>query len=377
MSEPVIRIAVDNELPILVATLGQEHFFRDRLARQAAGLGELFVAWAGSTPVGDVYLWREQADEPAVRERLGWTPTINHLEVAPAWQNRGLGTALIRAAERHATELGYRQICLGVGVDNPAARRLYARLGYAEWEHGLVEMGRDEPASDGSLAHHEMTCQWMVRPLPADGPGLDDWEAWHPSQVQEILRGSTVDWYVAAGWAIDLHVAQINGGRQTREHEDVEVAIDRVDFPAWRRYLEAAGYELFDAGAGRLRRLRSGDEPDPAHHQVWLCERTAARPVWRMDTFLEERPQGDWTCHWLPSVRLPMAEAVTRTAEGIPYLRPDLALLGKAKHCRSKDEADLALVLPTLDQPALRRLRAGLEVAGAGHAWLAQVPHVS
>jgi GNAT superfamily N-acetyltransferase len=377
VSDAVIRIAVDADLPVLIAALGQEHFFRDRLARQAAGLGELFVAWAGSTPVGDVYLWREQADEPAVRERLGWTPTINHLEVAPAWQNRGLGTALIRAAEWHATDLGYRQICLGVGVDNPDARRLYARLGYAEWDHGLVDVTWDEPGPDGAAAHYEMTCQWMVRPLAGEGPGLDDWEAWHPKQVHQLLRGSTVDWYVAAGWAIDLHLARTNGGRQTREHEDVEVAIDRADFPRWRRYLEADGYELFDAGAGRLRRLGSGDEPDPAHHQVWLCDRTAAKPVWRMDTFLEERARGDWICHWLPSVRLPMAEAVTRTADGIPYLRPELALLGKAKHCRAKDEADLALVLPTLDRPALRRLRTGLMEADAAHPWLAHVPQAA
>jgi hypothetical protein len=65
-----------------------------------------------------------------------------------------------------------------------------------------------------------------------------------------------------------------------------------------------------------------------------------------------------------------MAEAVTRTADGIAYLRPELVLLGKAKHCRPKDEADLALVLPTLDQPARDRLRAGLVVADPNHAWL-------
>ncbi len=373
MSEPVIRIAVDADLPALIATLGQEHFFRDRLARQGNGLGELFVAWAGSTPVGDVYLWREQADEPAVRERLEWTPTINHLEVVPPWQSRGLGTALVRAAEMHATELGYRQICLGVGVDNPSARLLYERLGYVPWDHGLVDMAWDEPGPDGVPAHYEMTCQWMVRLLAGDGPGLDDWDAWHPKEVYQILQGSTVDWYVAAGWAIELHLAQTNRGRQTREHEDVEVAIDRADFPTWRRYLEGAGYELYDAGAGRLRRLGPGAEPDPAHHQVWLCDCGAAKPVWRMDTFLEERPLSDWVCHWLPSIQVPMAAAVTRTADGIPYLRPELVLLGKAKHCRPKDEADLALVLPTLDRPALGRLRAGLEVAGDEHPWLAQV----
>jgi ribosomal protein S18 acetylase RimI-like enzyme len=124
VSELVVRLAVQADLPVLIATLGQETFFRDRLARQTRRVGELFVAWDGSTPVGDVYLWREQADEAPVREHLGWTPTINHLEVMPASQNRGVGTALVRAVERHAMELGYEQICLGVGVDNPAARRL-------------------------------------------------------------------------------------------------------------------------------------------------------------------------------------------------------------------------------------------------------------
>jgi GNAT superfamily N-acetyltransferase len=373
VSDPVIRLAVDADLPVLIATLGQEYFFRDRLERQAKGLGELFVAWAGSTPVGDVYLWREQADEAPVRERLGWTPTMNHLEVMPAWQNRGIGAALVRAAEHHATQLGYEQICLGVGVDNPAARRLYERLGYVAWEHGLVEVAWEEPGPDGAAAGYAMTCDWMIRGLPCDRPLMDDWEAWHPNQAYRILQSSTVDWYVAAGWAIDLHLAQTNGGRQTREHEDLEVAIDRADFPAWRRHLEGAGYELFDAGAGRLRRLGAGDEPDPKHHQVWLCEQTAAKPAWRLDTFLEDRDGGNWICHWLPTVKHPMAEAVTRTGGGIAYLRPELVLLGKAKHCRPKDEADLALALPTLDQPARRRLRAGLMAADADHAWLSQV----
>jgi ribosomal protein S18 acetylase RimI-like enzyme len=373
VSELVVRIAEESDLPVLIATLGQETFFRDRLARQARGVGELFVAWADSTPVGDVYLWRELADEAPVRERLGWTPTINHLEVMPAWQNRGVGTALVRAVELHATELGYEQVCLGVGVDNPAARRLYEHLGYAEWEHGLVDVAWDEPRPDGAPISHSMTCRWMIRSLPCDRPATDDWEAWHPQQAYGILQGSTVDWHVAAGWAIDLHLAPTNGGRQTREHEDLEVAIDRTDFPAWRRYLEGAGYELFDTGPGRLRRLGPSDEPDPASHQVWLCDSSGTRAVWRLDTFLEERDRDLWICHWLPSVRLPMADAVTRTADGIPYLRPELVLLGKAKHCRPKDEADLALVLPTLDELARTRLRDGLMAADKGHEWLSRL----
>jgi hypothetical protein len=175
---------------------------------------------------------------------------------------------------------------------------------------------------------------------------------------------------VAAGWAIDLHL-----GRQTREHEDVEVAIDRVDFPAWRRYLESQGYELYDAGAGRLRRLGPGDEPTPEHHQIWLRDPAEVPSVWRMDTFLEQRDDGQWSCHWIPGVRYPMAEAVARTVDGIAYLRPELVLLGKAKHCRPKDEKDLQSVLPTLDEAALDRLRFGLRAANEDHAWLAHVVH--
>jgi hypothetical protein len=45
---------------------------------------------------------------------------------------------LICAAEDIARQLGHEQIALGVGLDNPKARRLYERLGYADWGHGTV-----------------------------------------------------------------------------------------------------------------------------------------------------------------------------------------------------------------------------------------------
>ncbi len=357
-----VQILREAELPAVVAALGQEWFFRDRLVRQDLGNGELFVAWAGATPVGDVYLWRERPIEAPVWEHLRWTPIFNHLEVSPAWQNRGVGTALVRAAEEHAAALGYWRVGLGVGVDNPAARRLYERLGYVDWGHGPVEVVWDERGPDGALRPARQICDWMVRTLPTEAPGVEDWAAWSPEEAYRRLSASTVDWYVAGGWAIDLWL-----GRQTREHQDIELAIDRTDFPAWRAYL--ADFVFYDAGRGRLRRLDRGDEPDPRHHQVWL--RDPAERVWRMDTFLEARPSGWWTCHWLPLVRYPMSLAVARTDSGIPYLRPELALLGKARHPRPKDERDLSAVLPTLDAEARDRLRTGLTTAEPGHPWLA------
>jgi GNAT superfamily N-acetyltransferase len=61
-----------------------------------------------------------------------------HLEVLGPVQRRGIGTALIRAGEATARKLGQRRVALGVGLDNPDARRLYERLGYTDWGHGSV-----------------------------------------------------------------------------------------------------------------------------------------------------------------------------------------------------------------------------------------------
>ena len=49
---------------------------------------------------------------------------------------RGIGTALVQAGEDTARRLGHGRIALGVGLDNPGARRLYERLGYRDWGHG-------------------------------------------------------------------------------------------------------------------------------------------------------------------------------------------------------------------------------------------------
>ena len=55
---------------------------------------------------------------------------ICHLQVRPEHRGKGVGTALIVASERRASERGHRRIAVGVADDNPEARRLYERLGY-------------------------------------------------------------------------------------------------------------------------------------------------------------------------------------------------------------------------------------------------------
>ena len=58
--------------------------------------------------------------------------------------------------------------------------------------------------------------------------------------------------------------------------------------------------------------------------------------------------------------------AVLRTADGVPYLAPELQLLYKSSNARAKDDVDAAEVIPSLDagrQELLSRL------LGPDHPW--------
>jgi GNAT superfamily N-acetyltransferase len=153
------------DLATLVEALGERHFFTDRLARQQQGAGVVLVAWLDGRPVGDVFLDWGPAKEPEVRRHLPGVPMLDHLEVPGPFQGRGIGTTLIRAAEDHARQLGHERIALGVGLDNSNARRLYERLGYADWGHGTVVGTWVEHPDNGPPVSLSEVCDMLVKHL--------------------------------------------------------------------------------------------------------------------------------------------------------------------------------------------------------------------
>lgn len=80
-------------------------------------------------------------DQPVGRLRV--VRTEQHIEIAgiqidPAWQSQGVGTAVIKQVLDEACSTG-RLVELDVNKDNPNAERLYARLGFRR----LREDGND------------------------------------------------------------------------------------------------------------------------------------------------------------------------------------------------------------------------------------------
>ena len=55
---------------------------------------------------------------------------VGALDVGPAFQRKGVGTALIKAVEAIAATRDVAEINLEVTIDNKDAIRLYGRLGY-------------------------------------------------------------------------------------------------------------------------------------------------------------------------------------------------------------------------------------------------------
>ena len=195
-------------------------------------------------------------------------------------------------------------------------------------------------------------------------PDLERWDGWRPEEVARRLARVQAPWYVAAGWAIELFL-----GGQRREHEDIEIAVPRDRFDEVAGAL--AGLELYViVGPGLAEPLESAREKLASTHQTWVREPNTG--VWRLDVFREPSDGDTWICRRDESIRLPYSHVIEHTEDGIPYCRPEIVLLFKAKHSQlERNELDFADTLPHLDAARRAWLSKALARVHPGHEWLA------
>lgn len=199
---------------------------------------------------------------------------------------------------------------------------------------------------------------------------LGRWQPWRPREVAALFASLRAPWWIAGGWAIDLFL-----GRQTREHEDIDVQILRRDqhavralFGAWdvQAALPPPRDETWPFRPWTL------DEPlDLAIHDVWL--RPTATEPWALQLMVADSHAERWLFRRMPTIGRPIETIGDVTVEGIPYLAPEIQLLYKAKGRRLKDEADFKQTLPALDQDRRHWLRNALTMTHPNHPWLKQL----
>ena len=89
-----------------------------------------------------------------------------------------------------------------------------------------------------------------------------------------------------------------------------------------------------------------------------------------LDILLNPDRDGQWVNRRLPRHVAPVAEVTWLAADGVRYLRPEIALLFKAKLHRAKDDRDLRVTWPLLSEPARGWLLDALAEVHPAHPWL-------
>jgi len=189
------------------------------------------------------------------------------------------------------------------------------------------------------------------------------WDALTPSEARDLFRAFPRPWWIAGGWAVDLHL-----GRETRRHEDLDLSILRGDEVALAELVP--GWDICIAEAAELIPWRGERPVEMPYHQFWV-RREHGGP-WTFEVLLEDHDgAGEWRFRRDARVTLPVARFGRLTADGIPYVAPEVALLYKAKgHEIEKNAADFESAASSLDVEARGWFRAALKIAHPGHPWL-------
>jgi ribosomal protein S18 acetylase RimI-like enzyme len=139
-------------------------------AYQQSGSRTYLVAWQEALPVGGcVLLWDGSYFPPEVRAALPEAVEISNVHVHAEARGRGIGTALLQAAEERIGTRGCSVATLGVGVDNPRAAELYIRLGYRDTGLRFTSryMYRDDDGVDREVVEHSRV---LTKSLGNDRP---------------------------------------------------------------------------------------------------------------------------------------------------------------------------------------------------------------
>ena len=191
---------------------------------------------------------------------------------------------------------------------------------------------------------------------------------WKPLSISAVageMEGANIPWWIAGGFAFDLHVR-----RSLREHKDTDVAILRRDHLSAQSFLSQR-WRLFKTNQPGLAPWPIGDSLPRSVSDIWL--RRDSRSPWAFQIMLDESDGENWLYRRHPEIRCLLQDIIAHTSDGIPYLRPEVQLLYKGGRSarRDKDFVDLQMMLPFLASAEIEWLCNALKMQfPQGHQWL-------
>lgn len=286
---------------------------------------------------------------------IGCATAAQHAAVANArFAGRGDLVLLLIDTDRLSSPLHFEP--------TGAGRKVFPHV-YGPIDLGAIfEATPYRPGPDGWFAPHEEASGFAAHgtaTLSATG-----------RRAVEMMAGFAGPWWVAGGWALDLFL-----GRKTRPHADLELSVLAADQAVLFEHL--AGWDLRLAAPGASLPAWDGSRIRPPFHQVWArrgpgrpsdAEEFAADPT-MLGFLLEQGTRDRWVFRRHPVISRPLDQVGATTVDGVGFVRPEVALLFKAKAPRFKDQRDFDRILPRLDRAARSWLASALAQAYPGHAW--------
>ncbi|MDO8513525.1 MAG: GNAT family N-acetyltransferase [bacterium] len=128
--QPIIRACRETDIKLLEKYFsGDEENHRARLDRQKKGLSIYLIALIDSRPVGHLDIRWQGCKNEKVKNFVGECPELSAIAVRPNFRSKGIGTNLVKSAEKIVANERFEQVGIGVGIENERAKKLYERLG--------------------------------------------------------------------------------------------------------------------------------------------------------------------------------------------------------------------------------------------------------
>ncbi len=204
------------------------------------------------------------------------------------------------------------------------------------------------------------------------------------ARVVELMAAFEGRWGLCGGWAADAWL-----GRITREHSDVDIFVFEDDQLALRDLLP--GWQMV-----------AHDDNWSGENPIWPNVPIVSSELWdgrqvevpghfhvrALDQFefelnLNERDEEGWVFSREPRVALPIDRTLSLCEWGIPTVAPEVVAFfkllplpfkkGPRPAMREKDEADVAALLPILEDGQRAWLRQAVAAIEPGHPWLARL----